>query len=54
VAEARKAIAGASDADMMKTGRCWPRQTIIHYASRGLPPHMIFNHIIHHRAQLTV
>ena len=55
VTEARAAIAGASDADMMKgwtllgggkTIFTMPRVACI----RG----MIFNHIIHHRAQLTV
>ena len=55
VAEARKAIAGASDADMMKDWTLLAGgQTIFTMPRAACLRSMIFNHIIHHRAQLTV
>src|SRR5260221_171683 len=55
VAEARKAIADASDADMMKDWTLLAGgQTIFTMPRTACLRTMIFNHIIHHRAQLTV
>src|SRR5882757_10763221 len=55
VAEARKAIAGASDAEMMKDWTLLAGgQTIFTMPRSACLRSMIFNHIIHHRAQLTV
>ena len=55
VAEARKAIAGASDADMLKDWTLLAGgQTIFTMPRAACLRSMIFNHIIHHRAQLTV
>jgi len=55
VTEARKAIAGASDADMMKDWTLLAGgQTIFTMPRAACLRSMIFNHIIHHRAQLTV
>jgi uncharacterized damage-inducible protein DinB len=55
VAEARKAIAGAIDAEMMKDWTLLAGgQTIFTMPRAACLRTMIFNHIIHHRAQLTV
>jgi uncharacterized damage-inducible protein DinB len=55
VTEARKAIADASDADMMKDWTLLAGgQTIFTMPRAACLRSMIFNHIIHHRAQLTV
>ena len=55
VTEARKAIAGASDADMLKDWTLLAGgQTIFTMPRAACLRSMIFNHIIHHRAQLTV
>jgi uncharacterized damage-inducible protein DinB len=55
VAEARKAIEGASDTEMMKNWTLLAGgQTIFTMPRAACLRSMIFNHIIHHRAQLTV
>ncbi|MGB9430922.1 MAG: DinB family protein, partial [Candidatus Acidiferrum sp.] len=55
VKEARAALAGASDADFLKN---WTLkaggQTIFTMPRVACLRGMVFNHIIHHRAQLTV
>ncbi len=55
VAEARAAIAGASDAEMMKPWTLLAGgSTIFTLPRAACIRSMIFNHVIHHRAQLTV
>jgi uncharacterized damage-inducible protein DinB len=55
VAESRAAIASASDADFMKNWSLLAGgQTIFTMPRVACIRTMIFNHIIHHRAQLTV
>ena len=55
VAEARAAIAKASDADLMKNWTLLAGgKTIFTMPRAACLRTMIFNHIIHHRAQLTV
>jgi uncharacterized damage-inducible protein DinB len=55
VTEARKAIADANDADMLKDWTLLAGgQTIFTMPRAACLRTMIFNHIIHHRAQLTV
>jgi uncharacterized damage-inducible protein DinB len=55
LAQARAALAGASDADLMKE---WSfkvnGQTILSMPRVAVLRSMVMNHIIHHRAQLTV
>jgi uncharacterized damage-inducible protein DinB len=55
VAEARKAIAGASDQELMKT---WTLkkggQTLMALPKVAVLRAFVMNHIIHHRGQLTV
>lgn len=54
-ADARKAIAGASDADM---GKSWSLifggQAVMTMPRAGIVRSMVLNHIIHHRGQLSV
>ena len=53
--EARKAIANASDADMMKDWTLLAGgQTIFSIPRVACLRGMVLNHMIHHRAQLTV
>jgi uncharacterized damage-inducible protein DinB len=55
VTEARKAIANASDADMVKDWTLLAGgQKIFTMPRAACLRGMVFNHIIHHRAQLTV
>ncbi len=55
VTEARKALAGASDPDMMKDWTLLAGgQTIFTMPRVACLRGMVLNHIIHHRAQLTV
>jgi uncharacterized damage-inducible protein DinB len=55
VAEARKALAAASDTDMMKDWTLLAGgQTIFTMPRVACLRGMVLNHIIHHRAQLTV
>jgi len=55
VTEARKAITDANDADMLKDWTLLAGgQTIFTMPRAACLRSMIFNHIIHHRAQLTV
>jgi uncharacterized damage-inducible protein DinB len=55
ITEARKALAAASDPDMLKDWTLLAGgQTIFTMPRAACLRSMIFNHIIHHRAQLTV
>jgi uncharacterized damage-inducible protein DinB len=54
-AEARAALAGASDADLAATWKFSFGEKVISSSPRSLTyRHMFFNHLIHHRAQLGV
>ena len=55
VAEARKAIAGASDQELMKTWTLKKSgQTLMSLPKVAVLRGFVMNHIIHHRGQLTV
>jgi len=54
IAEARAAIAGASDADFMKPWSLKMGEQVLMTAPRGETARQHLNHLIHHRGQLTV
>ena len=54
VAEARKAIAGARDADFSVAWSLRMGEQVLFTAPRGVVVRQHINHLIHHRGQLTV